>query len=93
MGYKYRDLGRVLADGMGDLLGCQHQAPRRVQQNIDGHIRRCQADSSQHLLRIFNAYVPGYWNVKKTDSLLTMYNGDKPGTPFYFKLADPLYAA
>jgi hypothetical protein len=54
MRHKHRDLRFSIADGACDLRRRQHQAARRMQDDVEGNVFVRESDGTQHLLGVIH---------------------------------------
>ena len=70
------DLALVLDQRLGDLLGGEHQAAGRVQDDVDRLLGRRQANRAQHRLRVVDADARGHRHAEDAGAFLTVDHGD-----------------
>ncbi len=74
--------GRMLQQSVGHLLRGQHQAARRVQDDIYGYGIIRHLDGPDDLLRILDVDVAHEGKAEEAQGLLTVYESDDPAAAF-----------
>ena len=88
MRHEHGHLPLSLDQGLGDLLGGEHQSARRVQDDVDRLLRRRQADGTQHGLGIVDADAARHGDAQQARAFLAVDHRDHPGAALALELAE-----
>jgi hypothetical protein len=85
MRHEHGHFCRVVAQGARNLLACQHQPARGVQDEVNRAVRRCHAHHTQQVLGVFDIDVAEHRDAEQRQCLLPMDHRNHAGASLPFE--------